>query len=445
MAAFTGLAQFRGRAPGHDLFPEIEEGSQERAQGQLLGPPAIQGQHVAAKRRLHRGEAIKLVEHHFGRCIPLELNDNAHAHAVRFVGNAGNALDLLVAHHFCDPLDHRGFVHLIGDLIEHNGVAILANFLDACLGTDHDTAAPFKIRFARARAAKDHAPGGKIRGRDVVHQLCAIEIRVLDQGQGGIDHFAQVMGRNIRRHADGDAARSVDEHVGKARGEHCGLLLLAVVIVLEVDRVFLDIGQKEGRRFVHAHLGVAHSGRIIPVHGAEIALAVQQGQRHGKILRHPHQRIVDRAVTMGVILAHHIAHRAGGFAVGFLMCVAGFMHGKQNAAVHRFQPVTQVWDRARHDHAHRVIEIRCLHLVRDRNRRAKISAIPLVFFRNLGVVRSVRHVTAYSSCIRKMLLPYSTIDARSGAMPETERHWQPPFLCDNILFLLKTNFSRAEW
>jgi hypothetical protein len=114
--------------------------------------------------------------------------------------------------------------------------------------------------------------------------------------------------RDVGGHADGDAARAVDQHVGEAGGQDGRLLLLAVVIVLEIDRVLVDIGQHVGRGRGHPHLGVAHGRGVVAVHGAEVALAVQKRQRHGEILRHPHQRVIDRAVAMGVVLAHHVAH-----------------------------------------------------------------------------------------------------------------------------------------
>jgi hypothetical protein len=133
---------------------------------------------------------------------------------------------------------------------------------------------------------------------------------------------------------------------GKARGQDRRLLLLAVVIVLEIDRVLVDIGQQVGGGLVHPHLGVAHGRRVIAVHGAEIALAVQKRQRHGEILRHAHQRVVDRAVAMRVVLTHHVAHGPRGFAVGLVVGVAGLVHREKDAPVHRFQPVAQVGDRA---------------------------------------------------------------------------------------------------
>ena len=49
------------------------------------------------------------------------------------------------------------------------------------------------------------------------------------------------MRRDVGRHADGDAARAVDEQVGEARGEHLRFALGAVVIRREIDGVLVEI------------------------------------------------------------------------------------------------------------------------------------------------------------------------------------------------------------
>ena len=114
-------------------------------------------------------------------------------------------------------------------------------------------------------------------------------------------------------------------------------------------------------------LGVAHGRRRIAVDRAEIALPVDQRQAHGEILRHAHQRVVDRLVAVRVILAHHVADDARRLDVFLVGRVALLVHRIEDAPVHGLQPVAHVRQRARHDHAHRVIEVVALHLLRDRN------------------------------------------------------------------------------
>ena len=55
--------------------------------------------------------------------------------------------------------------------------------------------------------------------------------------QAGVDQLVQVMGRNVRRHADGNAGGAVRQQVGKRRRHDDRLLQGAVIVRAEVDRV----------------------------------------------------------------------------------------------------------------------------------------------------------------------------------------------------------------
>jgi hypothetical protein len=77
-------------------------------------------------------------------------------------------------------------------------------------------------RVADARQAEDHAAGREVRALDVLHQARRVDVRVVDVGDRGGDRLAQVVRRDVRRHADGDAARAVDEQVREARRQHVG-------------------------------------------------------------------------------------------------------------------------------------------------------------------------------------------------------------------------------
>ena len=82
------------------------------------------------------------------------------------------------------------------------------------------------------------------------------------------------MRRNAGGHAHGNAFGAVDQHIGKTGGQNGGFFVFAVIIVLKINGVFVDIGQKVGCRLIHADFGVAHGGGVIAVHRAEVALAV---------------------------------------------------------------------------------------------------------------------------------------------------------------------------
>src|SRR3546814_3196883 len=65
---------------------------------------------------------------------------------------------------------------------------------------------------------------------------------------------------------------------------------------------------------------------------------------------------------------HHVADDARRLAVRPGPVVAADLHGVEDATMHRLEAVSDVRQRARHDHAHRVIEVGASHLVFDRDR-----------------------------------------------------------------------------
>ena len=105
---------------------------------------------LAPNEDLQRGEAIELVQHHFGHRLALELDHDAIAVAVGFVAQRRDALDLLLAPQLADALDHRGLVHLIGNLGDDDRLAVAAQRLDRDLAAHHDRAAAEMIGGADA-------------------------------------------------------------------------------------------------------------------------------------------------------------------------------------------------------------------------------------------------------------------------------------------------------
>ena len=213
------------------------------------------------------------------------------------------------------------------------------------------------------------------RGREVgrrheLDQLVDRAVRVARAAQAGVDHLAEVVRRDVGRHADRDARGAVDQQVRHARRQHRRLELLAVVVRREVDRLLVDVGEQLGGDLLQPALGVAVGRGRVAVDRAEVALAVDQRVAHREVLRHAHQRLVGRGVAVRVVLAEHVADDARALHVGPVPDVVGFVHREQHAAVHRFQAVAHVRQRASDDHAHGVIEVGAPHLLFEGDRAA---------------------------------------------------------------------------
>ncbi len=206
---------------------------------------------------------------------------------------------------------------------------------------------------------------GKSGARHRFHQLAKLDIRVFDEHLDDVDDLAEIVRRHVGRHPDRDPRRSVDEQIGEGRRQHQRFRFGAVVVGAEIDGFFLDVPHHLVRELVEPDLGVPHRGGRIAVDGPEVSLPVDERVAHGEVLRHANDRVVDRGIAVGVVLADDRAHRARGLAVRLVRRVAGVVHGVQHAAVHGLQPVADVGERPPDDHAHRVIEIRTAHLLFD--------------------------------------------------------------------------------
>src|SRR5690606_542854 len=285
---------------------------------------------------------------------------------VGLVAELGYALDLLSLDQLGNAFDQPCLVQLVGNLGDDNGLA--AGFfvpLHLGPGAHQDAAAAGAVGLHDAGTAVDDGAGGKIRPRNVLHQLVDGQLGIVDQGEGAVDHLGQVVGWNIGGHAHRDAGGAIDQQVGNPGGHHLGNLLLAVVVVHPVDGLLVQVRQQGVGNLGHADFGVTHGGGGVAVDGAEVTLAVHQHVAHGKRLRHAHDGVVDRRVAVGVVLTDHVAHHPGGFLVRLVPVVFQLAHGEQDAPVNRFQAVADVRQGAADDNTHGIVEVGLLQLVLD--------------------------------------------------------------------------------
>lgn len=150
------------------------------------------------------------------------------------------------------------------------------------------------------------------RARDDLPQVGDGGVGIIDQQLDRLGDLAEVVGGNVRGHADGNAARAVDQQAGDAGREDRRLLQPVVEVRLEVDGVLVDILQHHDGDAGEARLGVAVGRRGVTVHRPEVPLPVHQRIAQGEILHHAHHRVVDRAVAVRVVLAEHVTHHRRG-------------------------------------------------------------------------------------------------------------------------------------
>ncbi len=161
---------------------------------------------------------------------------------------------------------------------------------------------------------------------------------------------------------------------GNFAGSTERLALGAVVVRHPVDGLLVDVVlQHLLGELGQADLGVAHRRRVVAVDRAEVALTVDQQVAQREVLRHAHDRVVDRRVAVRVVLAHDVADDAGRLLVRLVRQVPRLEHAVEHPPVHRLQAVAHVGQRPPDDHAHRVVEVAPLHLLFDVDRHRPLE------------------------------------------------------------------------
>ena len=267
-----------------------------------------------------------------------------------------------------------------------------ADVLDRSLGAHHEAAASGLVGVDDAALAVNEAAGREVGSLHELQQVRQAGLGIVHQRDGGVDDLGQIVRRDVRRHADGDSVRAINEQVRNARGQHDGLDRGVVEVLDEVDRVFVDVRHHLFGNRHQAALGVPVRRRRIAIDRAEVALPVDQRIPHAPRLRQTHQRVVHGAVTVRVILLQTFADDTGALHVLAVVEHAHVLHRVQNAAMHRLQSVANVGQRAADDDRHRVVEIRPAHLVFNVDRLNVAAPGPIVRRRPGEVVNSILFV-----------------------------------------------------
>ena len=366
MHALLGLAQAVARAPDDHLDLVVDPVRDEAVERQRARHAVDDREHVRAEVLLQLGVLVQVVQHDLGDGIPLQHDHEPLAGAIRgLVADVGDAGDLALAGEVADLDRDVVGVDLVRQLGDHEAGAAL-DLLDVDDGAHRDRSATGAVRVLDAAGAEDLRAGREVGAGDALHerfeQLFARGVGVLERPQGTGRDLAEVVRRDVGGHADRDADRAVDEQVREPRRQDDGLLGLAVVVVLEVDGLFLDVAHHLERERGHLGLGVARGGGALVAGRAEVALTQRQRVAQRPRLDETHEGVVDRGVTVRVVVTHHLADDAGALRERLVGTESAVVHAVDDAAVHRLQSVTHVRQRAADDDAHRVVEIAALHL-----------------------------------------------------------------------------------
>src|SRR6185312_13808195 len=192
------------------MLDEVRERVLDREDLRL---PVDDGEHGHAERRLQLGHLVQVVQDDRGHRVLAQLEDDAHAVSVRLVADVADALELLVLDELGHLLDEARLDHHVRDLGDDDRGAALLVLFDLGLAAHDDRAAAGLVGEVDALASEDEARGREVRPRDELHELVDGRSGVVDERDRAVDDLADVVRRDVGRHADGDAGGAVDEEV----------------------------------------------------------------------------------------------------------------------------------------------------------------------------------------------------------------------------------------
>src|SRR5258708_269004 len=162
--AIAGLAKEEGGATANNFDAVVKEGADGLVERELFGLAVVDGQEDHRERLLHLCVLVELVEDDLMLGSTLEADDDAHAVAVGFVAEliAGDVSDNALVDQFGDALDELGFVDLIGNLRDDDGLTATGDVFNGGFGAHHEPAAARAVGLGNVALADDVAAGGKV-------------------------------------------------------------------------------------------------------------------------------------------------------------------------------------------------------------------------------------------------------------------------------------------
>ena len=232
-------------------------------------------------------------------------------------------------------------------------------------GADQHGAAAGAVRLTDTAETENDAAGREIRSREEADQIIHARLRVMQGVEARVNGFTEVMRRDVRRHTDRDTLAAIHKQLRETGRQHRRLFFRTVEVRRHIDRITVDISQHLFGDAAQTDFRITHGSRGIAVDRTKVAMAVNERIAERERLRHTDDRVIDSGITVRVVLTDHVADHTGRLFIGNIVAVAESPHGIKHAAVNRLETVPGIRERASDQHAHRVIEVGLLHLIRN--------------------------------------------------------------------------------
>ena len=369
------LAALILEAPAHHVAPEVQEILKQGPQADPFRDPSLgavetETRQVHGHRGLERGALVEEGEDLVLVDVLPHLQPDLNV-VRREIAHVEQRRKRPVGHDLPETLDELRLVDSVGNRRdeERPHVAPSPPVLDPA--PDPDRSLPLLVDLGEPLGRiEDLAAGREVRTLHRLRQLAGAERRTVQQPDERLHDLEKIVGRNVGGDTDRDPGGSVHEQQRQAGGQDDRFVPGPVVGRTMGDGVQPDLPEHVLRGLREPALGVPHRRRRIAVERTEVAGALDQRQTGRERLRHPHQRLVDGGVAVGVVAAHHVAHHLGALAEAAVGAESLAPHRGQDAPLYRFEAVPHVGQRPAADDRQRVGPVTVLDDLAERGRDA---------------------------------------------------------------------------
>ena len=239
----------------------------------------------------------------------------------------------------------------------------MSALIDLADRSDQDFALTGHVCVLRAFLSEDQSSCREVRSLDDPYEVLNVAFRLVYKLDTCVDRLSEIVRRYRGRHSYGDTVGSVDQEIRYSRWEYYRLLFLSVVVVHEVDGVLLDISDHLQRERGHPRFCISRSRCSVAVDRTKVAVAVYERIPRGEVLSHFDHGLIYGAVSVRVVFTHDLTDDTRRFLVRLIRCDAERVHAVQNPPVNRLEPVSDIRERTADYDAHRIVDIRILHLI----------------------------------------------------------------------------------
>ena len=335
--------------------------SNDLLQSQCFRSSVCNCQHVNTEGILQSGLLIEHVGKVLHVCVALQFQNDTDPLFGGLVGNIHDICGLLGLYQGCDIIKEFSDVctdHGIWDLCDHQLLAAALQLFYFHPSTDTELACSGFIDLYKVVLIYYDTTCRKIRALEITHQPTGADIIILHVCLHSIHHFAQVMRRDAGSHTNGYSICSVYKEVWNTHWKYYRLLLCFIKVRHKVHNVLIKVFQKNLLgQLLQAGLCVSHGCGSVAFNRTKISMSVHQCTTLFKFLRHDYKRIINGAITVGMIFTHGISYNTGTFTVRAVVADAQLIHIVKGTALYRLQSVTYIRQRSGNDNAHGVIDI----------------------------------------------------------------------------------------